>query len=102
MFDIDERSIWIGLTASITAPHYDLFCCTRVKSEFLLSPGSLLVATWSNYALIEDPNPHGMVSTSTPNICKRFDNLLILWMGIWIYHHVVTTSTLVSHYDLVW
>jgi hypothetical protein len=33
-------------------------------------------------ALVEVPDPHGVVPTSSPNIFKVFENILMLWMGI--------------------
>ena len=50
----------------------------------------------SPYALNDAPNSHGMVPTCISHIGKVIDNLHMQWMGIWISHHVVTT-TLVGH-----
>jgi hypothetical protein len=33
-----------------------------------------------------------MVPISTPNIYKVIDNLHMLWMGIWVHHHAITTT----------
>ena len=33
-----------------------------------------------------------MVPTSTSNIYQVFDNLHMLWMGIWIHHHAIATT----------
>ena len=38
-----------------------------------------------------------MIPKSIPNIFKLFDNLLMLWMGIWIHHHHCPTTTLGMH-----
>ena len=54
------------------------------------NPWSLLGAEWGNCALVEAPNPRGMVPTPTPYIWKVIDNNHMLWMGIWIHHHAVT------------
>jgi hypothetical protein len=43
-------------------------------------------------AVVEVPTQHGMVLTFTPTIWKVFDNLHMLWMGIWIRHHTITTT----------
>jgi len=50
-------------------------------------------------ALVEAPNPHGMVPTSSSNICKVLDSLHMLWMGIWVHHHAAT-ATLTNGPDL--
>jgi hypothetical protein len=39
--------------------------------------------------VVEAPDPHGMVPTSTTSIYKVFDNIHMLWMG---NHHAVTTA----------
>ena len=46
------------------------------------NPWSLLGAEWSHCAVVEAPNPHGMVPTTSPYIWKVIDNLHMLWMGI--------------------
>jgi ABC-type lipopolysaccharide export system ATPase subunit len=33
-----------------------------------------------------------MDPASTPNVKKVIDNLHMLWMGIWIHHHAITTT----------
>jgi hypothetical protein len=33
-----------------------------------------------------------MVPTSTLSMYKVFDNVHMLWMGIWIHHHAITTA----------
>ena len=59
----------------------------------LLNTGHLLLgAEWSPCALVEAPNPHDMVSTFTPNICKVCGNLHMQWMRIGIRHHVFTIT----------
>jgi hypothetical protein len=42
--------------------------------------------------VVEALDPHGMVPTSPSSIYKVFDNVHMLWMGIWIHHHAVTTA----------
>jgi hypothetical protein len=42
--------------------------------------------------VVEALDPHGMVPTSTSNIYKVIGNIHILWMGIWIHHHAITTT----------
>jgi hypothetical protein len=42
--------------------------------------------------VVEALDPHGMVPTSTSSIYKVIDNIHMLWMGIWIHHHAVTTA----------
>ena len=42
--------------------------------------------------MVEALTQHGMPPTSTPNIYKVIDNLHMLWMGVWIRHHAVTTK----------
>jgi hypothetical protein len=37
--------------------------------------------------LVEAPNPHGMVPTSTIYIYKVFKTIHMLWMGRWINNH---------------
>jgi hypothetical protein len=41
--------------------------------------------------LVEAPNPHGMVPTSTIYTYKVFKTIHMLWMGRWIHHHVTST-----------
>jgi hypothetical protein len=43
-------------------------------------------------AAVEALTHHGMILTFTPNICNVFDNLHMMWMGIWIPHHAITTT----------
>ena len=60
--------------------------------EISWNPGSLIGAEWRPCAVVDGPNPHGMVLKSTPNIWKLFDNLHMLWMGIWIHHHAIAIT----------
>jgi hypothetical protein len=60
------------------------------------NPGSLLGAKWSHCAVVGAPNPHLMATISTPYIWKVFDNIHMLWMGIWIHHDDIVTTTLVG------
>jgi hypothetical protein len=67
----------------------------RLNILFLVVP----VGDKSKAALVEAPDPRGMVPTSTktlPHICKVYDNLHMQWMGIWIRHHAVTTTYMSS------
>ena len=74
-------------------------CWSRFEKSDQI-PRSLLGAKWSICAVVEAPNPHGMVLTSTPdNIWKVIDNLHMLWMGIWMHHHAVPTTRTVG---LIW
>ena len=43
------------------------------------------------HLLVEAPDPHGMIPTSTPNIHQVFENTQMLWMGRWIHHHATIT-----------
>jgi hypothetical protein len=43
-------------------------------------------------AVVEALDPHGMVPTSTSNICKVFGNIHMLWMGILMRHYAITTT----------
>ncbi len=42
--------------------------------------------------MVEALDPLGLVPTSTLSMHKVFDNVHMLWMGIWIHHHAVTTA----------
>ncbi len=42
--------------------------------------------------VVEALNPHGMFHTSTANICKVFEIIHIMWMGILTNHHAITTT----------
>ncbi len=42
--------------------------------------------------MVEALDPPGLVLTSTLSMYKVFDNVHMLWMGIWIYHHAITTA----------
>ncbi len=44
--------------------------------------------------MVEALDPPGMVPTSTLSMYKVFDNVHMLWMGIWIQHHAVTTAVI--------
>jgi hypothetical protein len=41
--------------------------------------------------LVEAPNPHWMVPTSTIYTYKVFNSIHMLWMGRWIHHHATLT-----------
>ncbi len=45
-----------------------------------------------HYALIEAVEPFKLHSTSMQYIYERFEHLLMLWMGIWLHTHTVTTT----------
>jgi hypothetical protein len=42
--------------------------------------------------MVEALDPPGMVPTSTLSMYNVFDNVHMLWMGIWIQHNAVTTA----------
>jgi hypothetical protein len=46
--------------------------------------------------MVEALYPPGMVPTSTLSMHKVFDNAHMLWMGIWIHHHAITTAVVGS------
>jgi hypothetical protein len=42
--------------------------------------------------IVEAPDPHGMVPTSTPYIYDMFGTIhSMLWMNRWIHNHATTT-----------
>ncbi len=43
-------------------------------------------------AVVEAQDPPGIVPTSTSSIYKMFENIHLLWIGIWIHHHAITTA----------
>ncbi len=44
--------------------------------------------------MVEAPNLHGMVPTSTANVHKAFDIILMLWIDRWNHSHAVIASLL--------
>ncbi len=42
--------------------------------------------------VVEALDPPGMAPTSTLSMHNVFDNVHMLWMGIWIHHHAITTA----------
>ncbi len=42
--------------------------------------------------VVEASDTPGMVPISTKSMYKVFDNVHMLWMGIWIHHHAITTA----------
>ncbi len=42
--------------------------------------------------MVEALDPHGMIPTSPSSMYKVFDIIHMLWTGIWIDHHAVTTA----------
>ena len=53
--------------------------------------GSHFGYIWCHGALIEAPDPHRMIPTSTPIIYEVFESIHKLWMGRWIHHHASST-----------
>jgi hypothetical protein len=47
---------------------------------------------WSHYAIVEAIEPFKLHPTSMSYICKVFEHLKQLWMGIWQHTHTVTTT----------
>ncbi len=41
--------------------------------------------------MVEAPDPHVMVPTSTPYIYKVFETIHMLWKGRWVHHHATIT-----------
>ncbi len=41
--------------------------------------------------IVEAPDPHGMVPTSTPYMYNVFETIHMLWMSRWIHNHDTTT-----------
>jgi hypothetical protein len=56
------------------------------------TPGLLVGTELHHCAVVEALDPHGMVPTSTSSMYNVFDNVHMLWMGIWINHHAITTA----------
>jgi len=46
----------------------------------------------SHYAILEAVEPFKLHPTSMSYICKVFEHLKQLWMGIWQHTHTVTTT----------
>jgi hypothetical protein len=69
---------------STTMPLPTCACWRRIKGVGWLIR-SLRSNKWCQG--VEAPDPHGMVSTSTPNKYKMLQNILMQWMGRWIHHH---------------
>ncbi len=86
--------LWMGIWIWI---HHHPVTTTLVGPDLgsrLKSAGSLLGATIANdhCGVVEALDPPGLVPTSTSSIYTEFDNVHMLWMGIWIHHHAVTTT----------
>ncbi len=54
------------------------------------NPGSKVGYKWCHGALVEAPDPHGMVSISTPSTYNVLLIIPMLWMGRWIHHSATT------------
>jgi hypothetical protein len=75
----------------------DVYIFTRWKKFW----GWQLGYKWCHGALVEAPDPHGMVPTSTSKIYKVFENIQSLWMvfenilmlriGRWIHDQAIST-----------
>ena len=65
--------------------HYHHTCKVRLGSH-QLKTWSLLGTVCIPCALVECPNPHGMVPISAPHIYKVSNNHHMQWMGTWIHH----------------
>ena len=42
--------------------------------------------------MVEAPDPHEMVPTSTPYIYKEFETIHMLWKGRWVPHNTTSTT----------
>ncbi len=70
---------------------YHYTCLPR----FVKSTEILLGHCWASNdhcGVVKALDPPGLVPTSTSSIYNEFGNVHMLWMGIWIHHHVVTTT----------
>ena len=86
--------LWMGSPAlhhhaTLPPPHFSI--------QNLGSWPNSWVAAWlqrchGDGALVEAPDPHGMVPISTPNIWKVLGNMHMLWMGRPVTHHATTTT----------
>jgi hypothetical protein len=81
---------WLGF-GSIIMP-LPIRRLIQIWDEEASNPWSLLGAEWSHCAVVQAWNPHGMIPTASPNIWKVIINLHMLWMGIWIHHHAITST----------
>jgi hypothetical protein len=60
--------------------------------ESWLKSNLMQVCKQCHYVLIEDVEPFKLHPMSISFIHEVFEYLLRLWMGIWLYIHIVTTT----------
>jgi hypothetical protein len=61
--------------------------CESWLISYLMQVGKLC-----HYALVEAIEPFKLHSMSMAYIYEVFENLLRMWMGIWLHTHTVTTT----------
>ena len=74
---------WTYGSTIITLPPFLMVLSLGVDGILRLQLGY----KWCHDALDDASDPHERPPTSTSNICKVFEIIHMLWLGIWIHHH---------------
>jgi hypothetical protein len=86
--NIHMHELWVN----INIHHHDA-STTLVGPEVRSCwPNSSWVTALATVAVVEAPDSHGVVPSSSPDIYNMFEIINVLWMGTGIHHHAIITT----------